>query len=147
MFRGRYEHTIDRKGRIAIPARFREALEQEYGGQPLIVTNLERCLVAFPLPEWVRFEERAVEIPTTDPKAQLWLRFFMSAAVECPLDRQGRILIPINLREHAAIDRVAVLASMGRRFEIWSKDRLQQELGRAMAEPDEHMAALAKYGI
>ena len=147
MFRGRYEHTIDRKGRIAIPAKFREALEQEYGGQPLIVTNLERCLVAFPLPEWVRFEERAVEIPTNDPKAQLWLRFFMSAAVECPLDRQGRILIPNNLREHAAIDRVAVLASMGRRFEIWSKDRLQQELGRAMAEPDEHMAALAKYGI
>ena len=147
MFRGRYEHTIDRKGRIAIPAKFREVLEQEYDGQPLIVTNMEKCLVALPLPEWVRFEERAVEIPTTDPKAQLWLRFFLAAAVECPLDRQGRILIPTNLREHAALDRSAVLSSMGRRFEIWSKDRLQQELARAQAEPDEYMAALAKYGI
>jgi len=147
MFRGRYEHTIDGKGRIAIPARFREVLEEEYGGQPLIVTNLENCLVAYPLPEWVRFEERAVEIPTTDPKAQLWLRFFMAAAVECPLDRQGRILIPNNLREHGGLERVAMLSSMGRRFEIWSKDRLQQELARAQSQPDEYMAALAKYEI
>ncbi len=147
MFRGRYEHTIDRKGRIAIPARFREVLEQEYGGQPLIVTTLDKCLVAVPLPEWVRFEERAVEIPTSDSKVQSWLRFHMSAAVECPLDRQGRILVPNHLREHAGLDRVAVLSSMGRRFELWSKDRLQQELARAQAEPDEFMAALTKYGI
>ena len=147
MFRGRYEHTIDRKGRIAIPARFREVLEQEYDGQPLVVTNLDKCLVAVPLPEWVRFEERAVEIPTTDPKAQSWLRFYMAAAVECPLDRQGRILVPNHLREHAGLDRVAVLSSMGRRFELWSRDRLQQELARAQAEPEEYMAALTKYGI
>ena len=147
MFRGRYEHTIDRKGRIAIPVKFREVLEEEYAGQPLIVTNLENCLVAYPFSEWTRFEERAVDIPSTDSRAQSWLRFFMAAAVECPLDGQGRILLPNHLRHHASLDRVAILSSMGRRFEIWCKERLQLELARAQSQPEDFMAALTKYGL
>jgi MraZ protein len=147
MFRGRHEYTIDQKGRIAIPPRFREVIEQEFDGLPLFVTTLQKCLQAYPTPEWVRMEERAAALPSHDPFVQTWKRFHLSSAIECPMDRQGRILIPPEMRAHAGLERDVILASMGKTFEIWSKDRFQQEISRMLTDPEEVMANLQKFEI
>ena len=78
MFTGRYDHTIDRKGRVAIPAKFRDEITREYDNEPLVITNLEKCLVLFPQREWARTQERAKHIPLSNAEAQDWLRFFVS---------------------------------------------------------------------
>ena len=146
MFSGRYEHTIDAKGRVAIPARFRETLSGEYNNEPLIITNLEKCLVLFPEKEWARTLETARKIPLSNPDAQDWLRFFVSGAVDCPIDSQGRILIPPTLREHAGLDRQAMFVSMLTRFEIWDKTRFQQRMKKTGSNYPTVAPVMEKYG-
>lgn len=147
MFSGRYDHTIDRKGRVAIPARFREVIAREYDDEPLVITSLEKCLVFFPRREWSRTEQRASQIPLSNAEAQDWLRFFVSGAVECPIDRQGRILIPPTLREHAGLDRQVIFAAMLTRFEIWDKSRFQQELKKTGSNFSSMASVVEKYGV
>lgn len=147
MFSGRYEHTIDSKGRVAVPIRFRETLTGEYNNEPIIITNLEKCLVLFPQREWARTLERARQIPLSNAEAQDWLRYFVSGAVECPIDSQGRILIPPTLREHAAIDRQVMFVSMLWRFEIWSKQRFLQKMKKTGSNFTSIAAGTEKYGV
>jgi MraZ protein len=147
MFTGRYDHTIDRKGRVAIPAKFREVIAREYDNEPLSITNLEKCLLLVPQREWARTQERASQIPLSNAEAQDWLRFFVSGAVECPIDRQGRILIPPTLREHAGLDRQVIFAAMLTRFEIWDKSRFQQELKKTGSNFSSMAGAVEKYGV
>jgi MraZ protein len=99
MFRGRSVHTLDGKGRIRIPSRFREILRRRFDDQ-LIVTNLDRCLTAYPLSEWEKIEERLGELSLVRQDVKAFQRFFISGATECNFDKQGRILIPPILREH-----------------------------------------------
>jgi MraZ protein len=122
MFRGCFEHTIDDKGRLSIPAKFREALEHQFT-PPLIVTRKQDCLVAYPADEWRLFETRINELPSFDPNVEAFRRFFYAPAQECPIDRAGRILIPPTLRGFAALERDVLLAGMGKTFEIWDKGR------------------------
>ena len=123
MFRGRYEHTIDQKGRTSIPSRFRELLSSKYSDDRLIVTSfVDPCLIAYPVAEWQAFEEKVRALPRFDSKVMQLKRVLISGATECPIDRNGRILIPPVLREFAALKREIVWAGMVDYIEIWAKD-------------------------
>ncbi len=130
MLRGRFAHSLDAKGRMSIPARFREHVASHYS-EILILTNLDRCLVAYPLEEWEALERRAASLPQMKKAVQAFQRFFISGATECPIDKQGRILIPPTLREHAGLKKDAVVIGLLKKFEIWSKERWQQEFTKS----------------
>ncbi len=129
IFRGRFEYTIDPKGRVNIPAPFRERL-LESGQESFFITNYSDCLYAFAAEDWARIEERASLVPTTDRQKNAFVRFFVGGAVEAVPDKQGRILIPPSLRAYAGLEKDVVIQGMPNRFEIWSLARWQQERGR-----------------
>jgi len=131
LFRGRSQHNLDAKGRLSIPARFREVLRERYGNAGLIITNLPDCLVAYPWPEWQKLEEKLLSYPVDPPELRLYKRYFLGSAEECFPDRQGRILIPGHLRKEAGINREVVLLGMLNHFEIWSPERIEPEFQRA----------------
>jgi len=122
MFRGRFEHTIDPKGRISIPSRFREVLRERYD-ERLIVTNLDGCLVSYPFKEWEILEQKASSLSMFKKEVKAFLRFFYSGATECPIDKLGRILIPPVLRDYAKLEKEVVLVGALKKIEIWSKSR------------------------
>lgn len=124
-FEGRSRHTLDEKGRLAIPARFREILKRK-SDSFLVVTNLNDCLVAFARDNWQTIKEKAVNLPLFDSAANIYIRYFISGAIECPL-KQGRILIPSNLRELAELNKEVVLVGHLTRFEIWDKTKWEKE--------------------
>jgi MraZ protein len=127
MFRGRFEHTIDSKGRVSIPAKYRELLLEEHD-ERLIITNFDRCLVAYPYEEWRNVEEKINSLSMVKKEAKAFQRFFVSGATECPIDKLGRILIPPTLRSYAQLEKDVVFAGMLKKFEIWSKERFLQEI-------------------
>ena len=119
MFMGEYNHTIDAKGRLIIPAKFREVLGDEF-----VVTNgMDGCLFVFDNSEWQAFAEKLRSLPMIDKEVRQFTRFFLAGAASVEVDKQGRILIPSVLREFADITKDAVLIGVGNRIEIWSKDR------------------------
>jgi MraZ protein len=119
MFMGEYNHTIDAKGRLIIPSKFREALGEEF----VVTKGLDGCLFVYPISEWQVFEEKLRTLPMTNKDARKFSRFFLAGAAMCELDKQGRILIPAVLREFAALEKDVVLAGVLGRVEIWSKER------------------------
>jgi MraZ protein len=124
MFRGQFVHSLDAKGRIALPARVREALGREE--TPTVIATpalFDPCLHIYPLSAWERIEEKIAELPAMDPHAVRLRRLYISAACECEADKAGRILIPSSLREAARLDHEALWAGMGRHLELWAKDR------------------------
>jgi MraZ protein len=129
LFRGRFFNVMDDKGRITIPPRYREILQQRHE-QHLIVTNLDGYLISFPLSEWEIIEQRLSQLSILDKKFRSFQRFFVSGASECPFDRQGRILLPPSLREYAKLDKDVVLAGVVRCFEIWDRKNWDQEMAR-----------------
>lgn len=126
MFRGRYEHAIDGKGRTSLPSRFREVLAARGDARLIITTALDPCLVAYPLQEWDNFEERLSKLPQFDENVTLLRRIYVSGAMECEFDKLGRILIPAPLRQHANLTRDLVWAGMGQNIELWSKTDFEQ---------------------
>jgi MraZ protein len=146
MFRGRSIHTLDAKGRIRIPTRFRDILKTRYEDR-FVITNLDRCLIAYPLQEWEIIEEKLGSLSLVRQDVKAFQRFFISGATECSFDKQGRILIPQTLREHASLEREVVLAGMLRSFEVWSKDLWDEEIKRAHDNFSEITTTLAELGI
>ena len=139
MFMGEYNHTIDAKGRLIIPSKFRETL-----GDVFVVTKgLDGCLFVYDNAEWNVFEEKLKSLPLTNNDARKFVRFFLAGATEAEVDKQGRILVPNVLREFAELNKDVVLIGVGSRIEIWSKERFE---GMAayddMDEIAEHMAEL-----
>ncbi|NMB76327.1 MAG: division/cell wall cluster transcriptional repressor MraZ [Myxococcales bacterium] len=127
MFRGRFEHTTDSKGRVSIPSRFREILSSKYQDDRLIVTSfVDPCLIAYPVAEWQAFEEKVRKLPQFDPRVIQVKRVLISGAMECPIDKNGRILIPPTLREFAALEREVIWAGMVDTIEIWSKQNWER---------------------
>ncbi|MFQ5329711.1 MAG: division/cell wall cluster transcriptional repressor MraZ [Thermodesulfobacteriota bacterium] len=124
MFRGRFEHTIDGKGRLSIPAAFRELLKERYD-ERLVVTSYDGCLLAYPYEEWKTLEERVAVLPEFKKDTRAFLRFFYSSATDCQIDKLGRILIPQTLREYAGLERDVILIGAFRQVEIWSKEKWQ----------------------
>ncbi len=145
LFEGRSRHTLDEKGRLAIPARFREILKKR-GDSSLVVTNLSNCLVAFARDYWQKIKEKAVNLPLFDSAANTYIRYFISGAIECPL-KQGRILIPPDLRELAGLRKEVVLVGHLARFEIWDKARWEEEFESAKQSFPEISQSLTDLGI
>ena len=146
MFKGRYEHTIDAKGRVSIPSRFRDVLASMDGDDRLIVTSfVEPCLRAYPVAEWQALEERVRQMPRFDPAVVRLKRVLISGATECPIDKNGRILIPPVLRQFAGLEREMVWAGMVDNIEIWSKENWVEAFEQARG-PD-LMEALGKLGL
>ena len=123
MFRGQYAHAIDEKGRTSVPSRFREVLAGQGETRVVITAGVDPCLVAYPMKEWLAFEERLSQLPRFDPSVAMIRRLYVSGAVELELDKVGRLLIPQTLRETAGLEREALWAGMGKHLELWSKDR------------------------
>ena len=126
MFRGRYEHTIDAKGRISIPSKFREVLGKKYDDR-LVITNFDHCLVAFPYEEWSLLEQKVGTFSLMKKETSAVFRFFYSSAMDCDIDKQGRLLIPQTLRDYAGLQKDVVLVGEGKRIEIFAKERWLEE--------------------
>ena len=118
MFIGEYEHTLDTKGRIIIPSKFREKLGDEF----VMTKGLDNCLFVYPKSEWDVFEEKLKTLPLTNRDARAFIRFFFAGASEGCLDKQGRVTIPSNLRKHSKLDKDAIIIGVSTRIEIWSRD-------------------------
>lgn len=134
MFRGRYEHSIDAKGRTSVPSRFREVMVAGGDNRLVLTTGLDRCLVAYPMSEWVAFEKRLSELPQFDADVVMLKRIYVSGAVECELDKVGRILIPAALRKHAGFSRDALWAGMGSYVELWAKEEFEGLRNEVLAD-------------
>ena len=119
MFMGEYSHSIDAKGRLIIPSKFRELLGEEF----VLTKGLDGCLSIYPMDEWTAFEEKLTALPLTNKNARTFSRFFVAGAPSCELDKQGRILIPATLREFAGLEKDVVLTGNITRIEIWSKTK------------------------
>jgi len=126
MFLGRYEHAINGQGRTSLPVKFREELKVT-GEDRLIITNREECLVAYPPSAWRQFLETLKSKPQTDKHYIEFIRFFVSGAQECLIDKQGRILIPPTLRDHAGLSKEIVFVGMVDTIEVWSKEKWDEE--------------------
>jgi len=146
VFRGRYEHAIDDKGRLSIPARFREILAK-HRQDGFILTTFDSCLVAYPLQEWHRLEEKIRPQSSFQREVLDFLRLFYSNATEVTLDNQGRILIPPELRRQAALQRDVVIVGVLNRIEIWDKERWEQFVAERSQTFEEIASKLAALGI
>lgn len=139
MFMGEYNHTIDAKGRLIVPSKFRDVLGSEF----VVTKGLDGCLFVYPNEEWTNIEEKFRDIPLTTKDARKFSRFFFAGAANCEVDKQGRILLPQVLREFADLQKDVVLVGVLSRIEIWSKDRWQDtNTYDDMDEVAEHMAEL-----
>ncbi|WP_066502039.1 division/cell wall cluster transcriptional repressor MraZ [Abyssisolibacter fermentans] len=117
MFIGEYLHTIDKKGRLIIPSKFRDDLGESF----IITKGLDNCLFIYPQCEWDILVQKLKTLPLTRKDARAFVRFFFSGACECELDKQGRILVPSNLRQHAKLEKESVVIGVSNRVEVWDK--------------------------
>jgi len=117
MFMGEFQHSIDDKGRIIVPAKFREPL----GPQFIVTRGLDNCLFVYPMSEWSVLEQKLKSLPLMKSDARAFSRFFFSGATECELDKQGRVNLPNHLREYAKLDKDCVVIGVSNRVEVWSK--------------------------
>ena len=131
MFSGRFDHSIDEKGRVSIPAKFREVLQRENHDR-LYITNFpylgERCLALYPPSQWDALNAMLQSKPRFDPQVQAFETLVIGGAHEVPVDRQGRILIPTNLREYAKLDRDVTFSARRDHFQLWDKKILEKVL-------------------
>ncbi len=121
MFRGVNNISLDAKGRMAIPTRFRECLQSCCASQLVITVDTDRCLLIYPLPEWQEIERKLVKLPSFNKAARRLQRMLMGNATEVEMDGQGRILIPTPLRSYAGLEKRAVMIGQGHKFELWDE--------------------------
>lgn len=143
MFMSEYQHNIDSKGRLFIPARFREGLGDSF----IITKGLDGCLFVYTHQEWDALEQKMKSLPFTKGDARAFVRFFFSGAAICEVDKQGRILIPVNLREYARLEKDVVIIGVSTRVEIWSKDQWEQYSARAASSYEETAEKLMDLNI
>lgn len=143
MFMGEYQHTVDPKGRLFMPARFRETLGERF----VATKGLDGCLFVYPPEEWKRLEEKLKALPFTKADARSFQRFFFSGATECEVDKQGRILIPGHLREYAALEKEVVVIGVSTRVEIWSQERWREYNEKTAANYEEVAEKLVDFDL
>ena len=143
MFKGEYNHTIDTKGRLIIPAKFREGLGERF----VVTKGLDGCLSIYAMPEWEAFEEKLQSLPLTNPSARKFSRYMLSGAVDCELDKMGRILLPNVLRKSASLEKEVVLIGVGSRIEIWNRDKWIEDNLDSEEDMDAIQEDLKAYGI
>lgn len=145
MFRGANKVTLDAKGRMAIPTRYRERIADLCEGRLVVTVDRDYCLLVYPLPEWEDIEHKLVRLPTLNRQARRLQRLMIGYASEVELDGHGRILLPKELREFGGLTRQAILIGQGNRFELWDETRwnerrdewLSEEATEADGLPDE----------
>ena len=136
MFMGEYHHNIDNKGRLIIPAKFREELGEEF----VITRGLDQCLFGYSMSEWSQIEEKLKTLPLTKKDARAFTRFFFSGATECELDKQGRVNISYPLLNYAKLEKECVILGVSNRIEIWSKQQWEDYF----SESEDSFAELAE---
>ena len=143
MLLGDYSHNLDAKGRVSVPAKFREDL-----GHTFIVTKgLDNCLFAYSKEEWKTFEEKLKNLPLTNMNARNFIRFFFSGATECEIDKQGRINITQNLREYASLSKDVYIIGVSTRVEIWDKEKWDNYTSPENMDLDEIANQMSNLGI
>ena len=143
MFKGEYSHTIDAKGRLIMPSKFREQLGDEF----VVTKGLDGCLFVYPDDEWSAFEEKLRELPLTNKKARDFKRFFLGSAVDGELDKQGRVLISSALRAYAGLEKEVVLAGVLDKIEIWDKKAWDAHSEEVEADIDDIASDMEDLGL
>ncbi len=141
MFMNQYNHTVDAKGRLIIPTKFREILGDEF----VVTKGLDGCLFVYANEDWNRFYEKLSDLPIIDDDARDFARFFLAGATSVEVDKQGRILLPSTLREFAALDKDVVLAGVGSHIEIWDKNTWDKK--NAMTDIRKITAGMKSLGL
>jgi len=166
MFRGLYEHAIDAKGRTSLPLVLRDTLNKFVTDAPrpslgsegedglaaatdtlIITTGIDRCLVAYPVPEWSALETKLAALSQFDPAVAQLKRIYVAGATECGIDKHGRLLIPPMLREYASLDKVVVWAGMVTTIEIWAKELWVEQVAASRADPKAIARAMTELGL
>ena len=143
MLIGEYEHSLDAKGRVIMPAKLREDMGEKF----ILTKGLDGCLFGFSQKEWANFEEKLKTLPLTNKNARDFVRFFLSGAIECEIDKQGRFLIASNLREYANMEKDVVIIGVGTRLEIWNKDKWKNYNSDENISADEIAENMTMLGI
>lgn len=143
MLIGEYEHSLDVKGRLIMPAKLREDVGEKF----IITKGLDGCLFGFSQNEWTNFEEKLKTLPLTNKNARDFVRFFLSGAIECEIDKQGRFLIASNLREYANMEKDVVIIGVGTRLEIWNREKWKSYNSSENISADEIAENMTMLGI
>lgn len=141
LFLGEYQHSIDAKGRLILPAKIREGLGEKF----IATRGFDNCLSVYPMDEWAIWESKLKQLPIGNPKARLVVRNILSGAAELEADKQGRVLIPQNLRDHAQLDKDVVVIGVSNRVEIWSKavwDNYSEQMRPGLEQLSDDLADL-----
>lgn len=136
MFRGANKLTLDAKGRMVMPTRYRDRLHELCGGKLVITVDKDQCLLIYPLPDWEEIERKLMRLPTLNPQARRLQRLMVGHATDLELDGHGRLLLPPNLREFASLTREAMLIGQGMRFELWDEARWNERRDGWLAESE-----------
>jgi len=150
MFRGESTLNVDSKGRVAVPARYREQLDVLCDGKLIVtISLLQRCLTVYPSPDWQRIEDDLKRLPALDQKAQSIRHLLIGHASDCDLDSQGRILLPQSLRDFASLDKRVKMVGQASKFELWDEDAwsahredLLGRVGELLSEPSAALSEL-----
>lgn len=147
MFRGSSFHTLDAKGRIIVPARFRDLIRAN--GDGVMVSRMDSCLLAYTFPEWHQIESRILALSEKSETMRRFRRVFIGGAFECTCDKQERVLIPPSLRQYAELDKEIVLVGVLDHFEIWSRDKWDSENNNMEADMTKEVVRneIAKLGL
>ena len=143
MLMGEYSHSLDTKGRLIMPAKLR----QDIGDKFILTKGLDGCLFGFSQKEWKNFEEKLKTLPLTNKNARDFVRFFLSGATECDIDKQGRFLITSNLREYATLEKDAIIIGVGTRIEIWNREKWKSYNSDENISADEIAENMTMLGI
>ena len=143
MLIGEFEHSIDTKGRLVLPAKIKDDLGKEF----IVTKGLDGCLFGYSLAEWSKFEEKLKALPLTNKITRDFVRFFLSGAVEEETDKQGRFLLPANLREYASLTKDAVIIGVGTRIEIWDKKKWNEYNSEENLSVDKIAEKMTEIGI
>ena len=143
MLIGEFEHSIDTKGRLVLPAKIKDDLGKEF----IVTKGLDGCLFGYSLAEWSKFEEKLKALPLTNKITRDFVRFFLSGAVEEETDKQGRFLLPANLREYASLTKDAVIIGVGTRIEIWDKKKWNEYNSEENLSVDSIAEKMTELGI
>ena len=143
MLIGEFEHSLDVKGRLIMPSKLREDMGEKF----IVTKGLDGCLFGFSKNEWQNFEEKLKTLPLTNKNARDFVRFFLSGATECEIDKQGRFLIAGNLREYATLEKDVVIIGVGTRLEIWDREKWKNYNNSENISADEIAENMTMLGI
>lgn len=141
MFMSEYNHTVDTKGRLIVPSKFREQLGDEF----VVTKGMDGCLFVYANEDWTAFEQKLTSLPLINKEARKFARFFLAGAAQVEVDKQGRILLPANLREFAGLEKDVVLVGVGSRIEIWSRENWENM--NADSDMDDIAATMESLGL